>query len=52
MITHTAECLMTTSLWIECGGVGERRQAPATELTAAPGLLAPLTCSRDCGRRI
>jgi hypothetical protein len=48
MITHTAECLMTTSLWIECGGVGER-QAPAT---AAPGLLHPVTCSYDGDRRI
>jgi|HubBroStandDraft_5_1064220.scaffolds.fasta_scaffold07305_6 hypothetical protein len=51
MITHTAECLMTTSLWIECGGVGER-QAPATEPTAAPGLLQPVTCSHDGDRRI
>jgi hypothetical protein len=51
MITHTAECLMTTSLWIECGGMDER-QAPATELTAAPGLPQPATCSHDCDRRI
>jgi hypothetical protein len=52
MITHTAECLMTTSLWIERGGVGERRQAPATEFTAAPGLRKPVAYSRDCDRRI
>jgi hypothetical protein len=52
MITHTAECLMTTSLWIESGGVGERRQAPATALTAAPGLVKPVTRSHDCDRRI
>jgi len=52
MITHTAECLMTTSLWIERGGVGERRQAPAIAFTAAPGLVKPVTRSHDCDRRI
>ena len=43
---------MTTSLWIERGGVGERRRAPAIAFTAAPGLVKPLTRSHDCDRRI
>ena len=52
MITHTAECLMTTSLWIERNGVGERRQAPAATLTAAPGLVKPATRLPDPDRRV
>jgi hypothetical protein len=52
MITHSAECLMTTSLWIECDGVGERRQAPAATLTAAPGLVKPATRLPDPDRRV
>jgi hypothetical protein len=52
MITHTAECLMTTSFWIERDGVSERRQAPATALTAASGLVKPAIVSLDADYRI
>jgi hypothetical protein len=37
MITHTAECLMTTSLWTERDGGGERR-VPAGALDAIASL--------------
>jgi hypothetical protein len=40
-----------TSLWIERGAVGERRQALATALTAAPGLVKPPTRALDFERR-
>jgi hypothetical protein len=37
MITHTAECLMTTSLWTERDGGGEQR-VPADALAAIAAL--------------
>jgi hypothetical protein len=40
-----------TSLWIERDSVGEQRQAPATALTAAPGLVKPLIRALDFARR-
>jgi hypothetical protein len=40
-----------TSLWIERDGVVERRQGAATALTAAPGLMTPLTRALDFERR-
>jgi hypothetical protein len=40
-----------SSLWIELDGVGERQQAPATALPAAPGLAKPLTRALDFERR-
>jgi hypothetical protein len=39
MITHTAECLMTTSFLTEHDGRGERR-VPTDALTAIAALLA------------
>jgi hypothetical protein len=40
MITHTAECLMTTSLWTERdGGGGRRVSAVALDVIVALGLL-------------
>jgi len=68
MITHTGaphvacwvaaprrddeETDLMISFLIERDGVGERRQAPAAALTAAPGLVEPLARALDCDRRV
>jgi hypothetical protein len=40
------------SFLIECESVGERRQAPAATLTAAPGLVKRATRLPDPDRRV
>lgn len=40
------------SFLIECDGLGERRQAPAATLTAAPGLVEQASRWPDPDRRV